>query len=190
MGSLDTQQTFPGMLFLVVGPSGGGKDSIIDGAKERLAGDEQFVFPQRAITRPKESGGEDHRALTEHEFEAEEAAGMFVLTWRAHDLAYGVPEVIENDLDAGRSVIVNVSRSIIENARQKFERLRIISVTASSAVIAERLRNRGRETEDDIQKRIARAEAYAVTGPDVIELSNDGSLDEAVEALVSVLHKR
>jgi len=69
-----------GTLFLIVGPSGAGKDSLIDGLRTRLDPD-RFEFAQRVITRPTDSGGEAHEACTSEVFEQREAAGEFLISW-------------------------------------------------------------------------------------------------------------
>jgi len=174
-------------LVLVVGPSGVGKDTLIDGARAALADNPAVVFVRRDITRPAEAGGEDHQPVTEHEFLRREQAGDYALSWRAHGLCYGVPAGILQDLAAGRRVVVNVSRGVIDEARRKLGAVRVVSVSADPDQLAARLRGRGRETEAEIADRIARARADGVAGDDVITLRNDGSREAGVMAMIRAI---
>jgi ribose 1,5-bisphosphokinase len=171
----------------VVGPSGVGKDTLIDGARAALADNPAVIFVRRDITRPAEAGGEDHRPISEEEFERREAAGDYALSWRAHGLCYGVPADILQDLAAGRTVVVNVSRGVIDETRRRLGAVRVVSVSADPEQLAERLRQRGRESETEIADRIARAQAYGVTGDDVIALRNDGSREAGVMAMIRAI---
>jgi len=176
-----------GILFLVVGPSGVGKDSLIDGARHWLADDLSFFFPKRIITRSHDAGGEDHQAMTQEEFLHHEAAGGFMLSWAAHGHHYAVPKTTEQALAKGRSVIINVSRQIIDGARRRWPPIRVIQVSAPRDVLAHRLTTRGRETADAIQSRLDRADAYVIEGDDVRELVNADRLDRAIDRFVALL---
>ena len=177
------------MLVLVVGPSGAGKDTLLDGARAALAGDPDFVFPRREITRPAEAGGEDHAPVDDALFSAREASGGYALTWRAHGLAYGVPATIGEDLAADRTVVVNVSRAVLEEARARFGVLRVLVVTADPEILSRRLAARGRESRADIAARLARAEAIAVTGEDVVTVRNDGTPEAGVARFLAALRR-
>lgn len=175
-----------GTLFLVVGPSGAGKDSVIDGARRRLDGNASVFFARRVITRPADSGGEEHREISASAFERLEGQGGFALSWRAHGLAYGIPADIERRLAAGTSVVANASRAAIDAARLKYPRLKIVLITVPPEVLAQRLAARGRESADDIRARLERAGEIAVAGDDVVTIVNDGPLENAVERLVGL----
>lgn len=146
----------PGTLLLVVGPSGAGKDTLIDIARARFAGDAHVLFARRLVTRPSGTG-EAHGTLSEAEFESMLAARRFPLSWRAHGLSYALgPEVAEVIAEGG-VVVANGSRATLPEARRRFARVRVVHVTAPIPVRAARLAMRGRESADDIAERLARA---------------------------------
>lgn len=179
----------PGRLVLVVGPSGVGKDSVIDGARVALAGRDDVVFPHRVITRAAGLGGEDYIAVSTEAFAAMRARGDFALSWAAHDLQYGIPRDIEAALAAGRQVVINVSRAVIDAARAKYPGLLVVLITASPDVLRRRLTARGRETLAEIEERLARAGAFTLSGSDVVVLNNDGALADSVARFVGLLQK-
>lgn len=174
-------------LILVVGPSGAGKDSLMAGARRRLAGDARFHFARRVVTRPALPGAEDHDSLSPEAFERAEAAGGFLLSWRAHGLAYGVPADLDGHRRHGTAVVVNVSRAMVEEARARLRPVGVVVVTAPSAVLAARLAGRGRECAEDIAQRLRRAAAPMPAGNDVRTVVNDTGLDAGITAFVSAL---
>lgn len=169
-----------GTLFLIVGPSGAGKDTLIAAARPLLG--DRYVFPRRMITR--EGGpGEVHEVESVASFEARERAGDFALAWRAHGLAYGVPMSIADVLRSGQHVVVNVSRTVVGEARARYAPVRVVLVTAPPDVLVARLRARGREPGETIAARVGReheVEADAV-------IINDGPLETAVAAFLAAL---
>ena len=83
-----------GRLIYLIGPSGSGKDSVLDAAREALA-ERGVRIARRVITRSAEAVGESAEAVTHDEFDRLERAGAFAMSWRANELAYGIPIQIE-----------------------------------------------------------------------------------------------
>jgi len=173
-----------GTLFLVVGPSGAGKDTLIAAAR---AARPDLIVPRRAATRAADGPGEVVTAMTPRDFEHAEAAGAFALSWRAHGLAYGIPVEAAVALAAGRNVLANVSRSVVETARRRYAPVRVLVVTASPERRAERLAARGREAAPAIATRLARAPGAILEGLDVTVIENEGALAAAEAAFLAAL---
>jgi ribose 1,5-bisphosphokinase len=166
----------PGRLVLVVGPSGAGKDTLIAVAKRHCADDARVKFPRRVVTRPS-SEFEDNLAMTSAEFDAAEGQRAFALHWRAHDHAYGVPRQIDNDIRAGKTVVVNVSRSIIADARKRYDNVTVVLITAPAEIMAQRVAARKRASDTSVEERVQRASLPESAAPDIL-ISNIGSAED------------
>jgi phosphonate metabolism protein PhnN/1,5-bisphosphokinase (PRPP-forming) len=171
------------MLVLVVGPSGAGKDTLLDAARRTLAGDKRFRFVRRVITRPADAGGEAHEPVTEAEF----AACDFALAWQAHGLHYGITADIVADLDAGHVVVANVSRGVIAEAARRFP-VRVIEIIAPPQILAARLATRGRESTADVTARLARNVALP-DGVPVETVMNDATMEVGVARFLAALSR-
>lgn len=172
-----------GALIAVVGPSGAGKDAVIDEARQHYANDARVVFPQRVITRPA-GPGEDHQPVSDEEFDAIERSGGFALSWCAHGLRYGVPRFIVSAVQEGSLAVVNVSRAILGELDASFPRVRVVRVTVPESVREARILTRGRETSAAALARLNRPDP-APGRPVDLEIVNDGSLADAGAALIS-----
>ena len=164
------------MLVLVVGPSGAGKDTLLNAARDAFRDDPRVHFARRVITRPADPEGENHEPVTEAEF----AARDFALSWSAHGLHYGIPAVAMAPV-----VVANVSRGVIAAAAAQYPVL-VIEVTAPPDILAARLAARGRETAADVARRLGRT-AEIPPGVAVDTVWNDATLAIGVERFVAAL---
>lgn len=177
----------PGTLVLVVGPSGAGKDTLLDAARAHLRGDDRYIFVRRMITRPSDAGGEDHQAISRDAFAAKAEQGQFLLHWQAHGLGYGLPASYEALRQAGHILIANVSRQVVAPAEQDLSPVKTICVTAPAKVRAERMAARGREAQDEIERRLLREEALGSPLPGAHMVDNSRSLTEGVRSFLQAL---
>lgn len=173
------------MLVGVVGPSGAGKDTLMDGARAALAGDARFVFARRVITRPAAAGGEDHQPASADDFAQMRDQGDFALWWNAHGLSYGIPARIAAEAGQGRVVVANLSRGVLAEAAARFPLL-VLEITAPLDLRAARLAARGRESVEDVARRLSR-EAPLPEGLDIRRVVNDGPPEQGVAAVLAVL---
>lgn len=179
----------PGTLALIVGPSGAGKDALLDAARTALEGDRRFKFARRIITRAAHETSEVHDVMGADAFDAAEAAGEFLLSWRAHGLGYAIPGSAGDELRAANVVVANVSRTSIATAERLVERVVVIHVTAPLEVLARRIAARGREPEQEIAARLARQVPLATAQAQIIEIDNGGRLEDAAWQLIAALRR-
>lgn len=175
-----------GRLILVVGPSGAGKDTLIDYARNRLQNDRRVHFVRRVISRLA-AVGEDHEPVDADEFQRRVRDGAFALHWQAHGLSYGIPSEIDAGLEHGDVVVANGSRAVLPDARRRYPQLLVVNVTAPLEILTQRLAGRGREDEVGIRQRLIRSEQQSVEGDDVLHIDNSGLTEVAGERVLAVL---
>ncbi|MEZ5854134.1 MAG: phosphonate metabolism protein/1,5-bisphosphokinase (PRPP-forming) PhnN [Hyphomicrobiaceae bacterium] len=184
------EQIETGALVLVVGPSGAGKDTLIDRARAELGQDPRLTFARRIITRASDGISEDNDAISRTEFAAREAAGTFLLSWQAHGLGYAIPGEGRDVLRQSKVLVANVSRTVIGEAERQAQNVVVLHVTAPIDVLAQRIAARGREAADDIAARLARQAPLQVSTAGLVEIVNDRDVDTAARqfnrALVSI----
>jgi len=175
-------------LFYVMGPSGSGKDSLLRALRERLRREDRIVVAHRYITRAADAN-EASVALSAEEFHRRIDLGCLALHWNSHGLHYGIGVEIEQWLAQDLKVIVNGSREYLPHAVARYPQLCAVHVRVQPDVLAERLRQRGRESEDAIAKRLARAtQAFEVpAGCRMVEIDNSGDLVDSAAAFARLV---
>lgn len=186
-------------LFYVMGVSGSGKDTLLDAALARLdqQSEHRSLVPkrvQRYITRDADAGGEEHRAVSESEFEALLLAGNFCMHWQAHGFRYGIPAEIIDWLAAGSNVLLNGSRAYLTEAQQVLPDLVPVLVDISASTQKTRLENRQRESEEAIEARLARrvdlGDDQNVSDAGIVVINNEQALEASARQLCELIISR
>lgn len=136
-------------VILIVGPSGAGKDTLLKAARTQFRDRTKVRFEKRYITRASDDN-EENFVLSIDTFKKRLDKGFFEFTWQAHGLHYG----IQKDTRYKGIRVISTSRSKVGYCMETFHRCQVIYVGASKDILYKRLRERGRESILDIEKRI------------------------------------
>ncbi|WP_074217258.1 phosphonate metabolism protein/1,5-bisphosphokinase (PRPP-forming) PhnN [Halodesulfovibrio marinisediminis] len=182
-----------GTLFYLMGPSGAGKDALLNALRSRLE-DKPVIIAHRYITRPASATGENHVALSKKEFKKYLFANSFSLHWHSHNRDYGIGIEINYWLQRGISVVINGSRAYLQQACELYPDLQPILITAPEDTIKERLYKRKRETEAEIMQRLQQNAELNTTctsnsrcGKKTVVIMNDSTIESAVNQLEAII---
>lgn len=175
----------PGRLVLVVGPSGAGKDTLLGLARAACAEDGDVVFPRRVVTR-EASPFEDNEQVSLSAFGQAIGRGDFAVHWEAHGHCYALPRAIDDDIRAGRTVVANVSRTVVDAIRRAYIDVVVVSITAPPEILAERVATRARSSDGLVADRLNRAIGGVAAAADVT-IINVGSVDHHARELVRIV---
>lgn len=174
-----------GRLFLVVGNSGSGKDTLLSAVQAGWpAAAKPIRIPRRYITRAPHPS-EPYISVTTETFEKMRHENRFCLAWQAYRTNYGIPSDDLAWLNGGGHVAVNVSRKIIARARRLEPDLKVVFVMAPLEITLRRLRSRYRESVSDPKfgQRLRRARNnQMLEGADLV-IDNTGSLSVSAKKL-------
>ncbi|HKY32646.1 MAG TPA: guanylate kinase [Candidatus Polarisedimenticolia bacterium] len=148
-------------LFVVSGPSGAGKTSLIRSLLGSLG---HLSFSVSYTTRPRrqsEHEGVDYHFVDEEAFERMAAAGAFLEWARVHDHRYGTSaRLVDEELAAGRDVVLDVDTQGAASVRRlRPEAVLIFILPPGADALRRRLMGRGLETADEAQRRLLKARA-------------------------------
>ena len=186
----------------IVGPSGAGKDTIMNAVHEVLKNNPEFLFVRRIITRKaginsfndhdetsQNIGNEDNIGVSLEKFFELSQKASFSLQWFAHGIHYGLPMGIVDEVHKGKIVIANVSRAKLGHAKELFGKVYVIEINAPIGILKERLLGRKREKITDIAERLKRANIpiQLPEGSKYCYIDNSGNVKSAVDKMLSIL---
>jgi len=177
-------------LFLIVGNSGSGKDTLIKKVVEMFPKElPEIKVPKRVITRPPSPETEEFESVDEKVFFDLKERGEFILDWYIYGLYYGVRKEILDWIQKGHVVLINVSRDIICEAKKKFPYLKVIFIRVPFEITAKRIKERGRENEKEINERLERAKKNQDLPEADYVIDNSGDLEVSSKKLFDIILK-
>ncbi len=181
----------PPLVVVLTGPSGVGKDAVVNRADERGA---PVVRPATMTTRAPRDGeveGIHHYFVTREQFQANVAAGELLEHAEVYGNLYGVPrQSVRSALETGKHVIVRVDVQGAESLREVLQGALFIALEpASIEALSAHLAGRGSETPEQMQRRVSiaadeitRARAFCVPLVNV-----EGDMDSTVDAFLVLI---
>lgn len=191
---MNSAPSHPGLLIVLVGPSGVGKSTIARALSDRLS----LCYTVSATTRPRQPGddkGKTYDHISRDDFFHRLDHDEFLEYAQVYGEYYGTPKhpALDN-LQAGRDVLLEIDvQGALQVRFQYPQALLIFILPPDEATLLKRLTDRGRDTADEIAKRFraARREMQMARGSCAFDhmVVND-DLQRAIAEIVSVIDIR
>lgn len=179
------------LLLVLSGPSGAGKDAVLNRLKE-IGFPLEFIVT--ATTRPQRSGEQDNR---EYHFVSEESFHKMIeanqlLEWaKVYGNWYGVPkQPVKQALAAGRDTILKIDTQGAATIKKALPQAVFIFLTPlSKEDLADRLRGRNSETASDLELRLKTVEEEMKQLPmfDYVVVNEHGQIDRVISDIKAII---
>lgn len=174
-------------LFVIIGNSGAGKDTIIEKVQKKWPSQyKKLKIPIRVITR-QSADIEKFESVDNETFHRLRASGEFILEWESYKYFYGIRCEILDWLNDGHPVLVNISRKVVRYARDKFPNMKVIFIRVPLEVTAERIIERGRESYKEVLNRVVRAQDHQEYENADLIVDNVGKLEETSQKVLDFM---
>jgi guanylate kinase len=172
-------------VFVITGPSGVGKGTLIRTLRERMPELELAVSATTRPPRPGEQDGVDYHFLSDEDFERKVAAGEFVEHARYSGRRYGtLRSELERRLERGRPVVLEIE---VQGARQVRDAMpdavQIFIAPPASEALKTRLVGRGTDDSEQVAARLATAQAELAAQGEFTHVVVNDRLDDAAADL-------
>lgn len=189
-GEVFQRQRYP-LLIVISGPSGVGKDTVLESMRRRRL---PFHFVVTATSRPQRPGevdGEDYFFVSREQFEAMIEHGELIEHALVYNQYKGIPkQQVQDALASGQDVIMRIDVQGAATVRRLYpEALLIFLTTRSEEELVGRLKSRETETPESLRLRLttARQEFEQLGLFDYLVVNADGQLDEAVDTISAII---
>jgi guanylate kinase len=176
-------------VFVITGPSGVGKGTLIRGLLERVPELELSVSATTRAPRPGEEDGVDYHFLTSERFESRVNAGDFVEHASYSGNRYGtLRSELERRLAAGAGVVLEIE---VQGARQVRasmpDAVAVFIAPPSLDALRARLVGRGTDSPEQVDERLRTAERELEAQPEFGHVVINDRLEQATDELVEIV---